>query len=81
MYSRRNEFENLSDDFLELALKRFLALRDENLRKSPATSELLVWLRVLSLAVGTDHLQLEEDLSKLPYLSILLKDHQDIEEL
>lgn len=82
VYSRRNEFENLSDDFLDLALKRFLALRDENLRKSPATSELLVWLRVLSLAVGNDdHLQLEEDLSRLPYLSILLKDHQDIEEL
>jgi len=78
---RRSEFENLSDKFLELALKRFLALRNENLRKLPATSELLVWLRVLSLAVGKDHLQLEEDLSKLPYLSILLKDHKDIEEL
>jgi MoxR-like ATPase len=81
VYSRRNEFGNLSDEFLALALKRFLALRAENLRKLPATSELLVWLRVLSLAFGKDHLQLEEDLSKLPYLSILLKDHQDIKEI
>ncbi|MCP4105057.1 MAG: MoxR family ATPase [Desulfobacteraceae bacterium] len=78
---RRHEFHNLSNDFLEMALKRFLALRDQNLRKPPATSEYLVWLRVLSLAVDKHLQQLEEDLSKLPYLSILLKDHQDIEEL
>lgn len=79
--SRRNEFENLSDDFLKMAVRRFLALRDLSLRKPPATSELLVWLRVLSLASGktTDHLQ--EDLAKLPYLGTLLKDHQDIKEL
>lgn len=79
--SRRHEFSALSDDFLELAMKRFLALRDQNLRKPPATSEYLVWLRVLSLATGKHLHQLEDDLSKLPYLSILLKDHQDIEEL
>ncbi len=79
--SRRHEFGALSDDFLEMAMKRFLALRDQNLRKAPATSEYLVWLRVLALAVDKHHEQLEEDLSKLPYLSILLKDHQDVEEL
>ncbi len=79
--TRRHEFSALSDDFLELAMKRFLALRDQNLRKPPATGEYLVWLRVLSLATDKHHQQLEEELSKLPYLSILLKDHQDIEEL
>jgi len=79
--SRREDFKSLSDDFLDLALRRFLSLRDQNLRKPPSTSELLVWLRVLSLVVDKDTEQLEEDLSKLPYLSILLKDHQDIEEL
>ena len=79
--TRRHEFSTLSDDFLELAMKRFLALRDQNLRKPPATSEYLVWLQVLSLATDKHLQQLEEDLSKLPYLSILLKDHQDIEEL
>jgi len=79
--TRRHEFKALSDHFLELAMKRFLALREQNLRKPPATSEYLVWLRVLSLATDKHFEQLEEDLSKLPYLSILLKDHQDMEEL
>ena len=79
--SRREEFGKLSDDFLALAIQRFLALRERNLRKDPSTGELLVWLRVLSLATGKYPEQLEEDLSKLPYLSTLLKDHQDIEEL
>lgn len=81
VYSRRDEFGNLSDDFIKLALQRFLALRERSLRKQPATGELLVWLRVLALAVGTYPERLEEDLSKLPYLGALLKDHQDIEEL
>ncbi|MCP4695416.1 MAG: MoxR family ATPase [Gammaproteobacteria bacterium] len=79
--SRRNEFKNLSDGFLKLAVKRFLALRDRNLRKAPATGELLVWLRVLALATGKYPQQLEEDLAKLPCLGVLLKDHQDIVEL
>jgi len=79
--SKRHKFSALSDDFMELAMKRFLALRNQNLRKPPATAEYLVWLRVLSLATDKHFQQLEEDLSKLPYLSILIKDHQDIEEL
>ena len=79
--SRRDEYQTLSDGFLEMAIKRFLALRERNLRKQPATGELLVWLRVLALAVDTVPERLEEDLSKLPYLGVLLKDHQDQEEL
>jgi MoxR-like ATPase len=79
--NRREEFKNLSEEFLKMALQRFLALRDRSLRKLPATGEFLVWLRVLSLAVGTYPERLEEDLSELPYVGILLKDHQDIEEL
>ncbi|MCP4379022.1 MAG: MoxR family ATPase [bacterium] len=79
---RRNDFSALSDEFLTLAVKRFLALRDRNLRKAPATGELLVWLRVLSLAVdGKDPQQLGDDLPQLPQLGVLLKDHKDIEEL
>lgn len=79
--SRREDFRALDDEFLKLAVKRFLALRDRNLRKLPATGELLVWLQVLSLATGTYPEQLEEDLSQLPYLEVLLKDHQDRREL
>jgi hypothetical protein len=36
---------------------------------------------VLALAVSTYPENLDQDLSKLPYLGVLLKDHQDIEEL
>lgn len=78
----RGEYGSLSDGFLEVALQRFLALRERSLRKPPATGELLIWLRVLALAVGTYPERLEErDLSKLPYLGTLLKDHDDIESL
>ncbi|MCP4353454.1 MAG: MoxR family ATPase [Desulfobacterales bacterium] len=81
VWGRRDEYKNLGDDFIKMAVRRFLALRDRNLRKQPATGELLVWLNVLSAAVGTYPEILEENLSKLPYLGVLLKDHQDIEEL
>ena len=88
--SRRGEYSHLSEGFLELAIRRFLALRQHNLRKRPSTSELLVWLRVISLATGTSPERLEKalsslqagkELSGLPYLSVLLKDHQDVDEL
>lgn len=78
---RREEYGNLSDDFLKMAMQRFLALRDKTLRKRPATGEFLVWLRVLALTVGTRPERLNRDLSKLPYIGVLLKDHQDIRDL
>ncbi|MGH7492677.1 MAG: AAA family ATPase [bacterium] len=78
---RKDEYARLSDDFIKLAMQRFLALRDRTLRKRPSTSEFLVWLRVLALTVGASPERLDQDLSKLPYLGVLLKDHQDIEEL
>ncbi|MCP4655232.1 MAG: MoxR family ATPase, partial [bacterium] len=78
---RRDLYVPLSDDFVKMAVERFLALRDRSLRKRPATGELLVWLRVLALAVGTYPERLDKDLSRLPYVGVLLKDHQDIEEL
>lgn len=40
-----------------------------------------MWLRVLALTVGADEEQLDEDLGKLPYLGVLLKDHQDMAEV
>ncbi len=39
-----------------------------------------MWLRVLAYTVEAYPEVFEEDLSKLPYLSVLLKDHQDMEE-
>ncbi len=78
---RQEEYAALSPDFVKLAVQRFLALRDRPLRKRPSTGELLVWLRVLAVAVGTYPERLDQDLSHLPYVGVLLKDHQDIEEL
>ncbi|MCB2264215.1 MAG: MoxR family ATPase [Candidatus Thiosymbion ectosymbiont of Robbea hypermnestra] len=83
---RRKELGRLSDDLVELAIRRFLALRARpQLRKPPATGELLVWLRVLSLALETEPARLAglktPDLKELPYLQVLLKDHRDQEEL
>lgn len=79
---RRNEFGNLSEDFLAMAIRRFLTLRTRSNRKQPSTSELLIWLRVLAAAAGaSESIHLDEDLSQLPYLGSLLKDHQDLEDL
>lgn len=79
--ARKDEFGNLDEEFLKMAIQRFLALREQPLRKRPATGEFLIWLRVLALSVGTYPEKLDQDLSKLPYIGVLLKDHQDIEEL
>ncbi|MCP4346423.1 MAG: MoxR family ATPase [Desulfobacterales bacterium] len=78
---RKKEYSNLSSDFIETAMRHFLALRKKTLRKQPSTGEFLVWLRVLTLRIQNHPQQLEQDLSRLPYLSVLLKDHQDIKEL
>jgi len=83
----RPELKRLSDGLLKLAMRRFLDLRDQDtLRKKPATGELLVWLRMLALEVDLDAAKLHrllnsKDLSTLPYLGTLLKDHQDMEEV
>ncbi|MDA1015718.1 MAG: hypothetical protein O3A00_14845 [Planctomycetota bacterium] len=80
-------YEGLNDDLVALAVKRFLNLRDRDLRKIPATSELLSWLKVLAKALGSEPEVLREKLAdpkrlkKLPYLGVLLKDHQDVHEL
>ena len=79
---RMDEYRSLDQNFIQMAIQRFLALRSRNLRKRPSTSELLIWLRVLSITTGLRPEQLDAtDLSKLPYLGVLLKDHQDIEDL
>jgi MoxR-like ATPase len=79
--SRQDLFSPLSKDFINLAVKRFLALRDTTIRKRPATGELLVWLRVLALSIGRSAQDLDENLANLPHLGVLLKDHQDMEEV
>lgn len=89
---RRNLYGQLSDELIQLAMERFMNLRGRDLRgrdlrKIPATSELLSWLQVLAHALGAKPDELQQRLSdrgqlkRLPYLSVLLKDHQDVAEL
>jgi MoxR-like ATPase len=84
---RRGLYAALSDQLVQLAVQRFLQLRDRDLRKIPATGELLAWLQVLAHAYGTQPEILQErlndshNLKTLPYLGVLLKDHQDTEDL
>lgn len=82
--ARRDEFATLPQGLVDLAIERFLRLREYDLRKRPATGECLVWLRILARAAEMLPSTLEADLAKarddsasLPYLSTLLKDHQD----
>ena len=84
---RREQFSKALDDgIVELAIERFLELRkNPQLRKPPSTGEMLVWLRVIDLALNEESedvvKRLEEaNPSKLPALGTLLKDHRDLEE-
>jgi len=79
--ARKDEYPDLSTEFLQLAISHFIDLRKQNLRKKPGTSEFLTWLRVMSVASNVEIQTLEKDLSHLPYLGTLLKDHADIEEI
>lgn len=83
---RQHEFIKLSNGFIQLATKKFLELRQQRIRKIPSTGEFLVWLRVLTLAVGasSEHeleQKLKSGLVNLPFLSTLIKDRQDLEAL
>ena len=80
--ARRDELSRLNDDVIRMAIRCFQAIRNRSPRKKPATGELLVWLRVLSLAADVDVSRLDpRHLSDLPYLGVLLKDHKDISDL
>jgi MoxR-like ATPase len=69
-------FPDLDTHLLELALRRFYEVRElKGLRKKPATSELLDWLRIL-VHKGIESEVLE---SQVPNLGALLKSAPDLE--
>lgn len=70
----------LAERLRERIVDRFLELRDlkGTLNKTPATSELLVWARILA-AAGVQDEQLDGALRDLPFLGALLKTRQDLE--
>ncbi len=75
----RGAYLELDEGVREAAIERFLELRSQNLRKKPATAELLVWLAVLSAQGGLTADTLRGlPLTKLPGLATLVKDREDL---
>jgi MoxR-like ATPase len=76
--ARVGDFPDLPEEIREAAIQRFLELRGRDLRKKPATAELLVWLTILSAQGGVEVRDLEVEPKHLPALSVLLKDRDDL---
>ena len=77
--ARVGDFPNLSREVREAAIARFLELRGRELRKRPATAELLVWLTVLAARGNVDSATLQNcRLADLPAVSTLIKDRDDL---
>ncbi len=77
--ARIADFPDLSPKVREAAIERFLELRGRDIRKPPATAELLVWLTVLSARGGMTEEELHNSrLRDLPALSTLIKDRDDL---
>lgn len=77
--ARSCDFPNLPDAVREAAIQRFLELRGRDVRKKPATAELLVWLMVLAARGGVTVEELRNcRLNELPARSTLVKDREDL---
>jgi MoxR-like ATPase len=83
--AHKKDFEQLPQGIIDLAVERFLVLREQHLRKKPATGEFLAWLRVMAVLAesSTETMQQAlvnagDDLSQLPYLGVLLKNREDL---
>lgn len=76
--ARQSDFPRLPPPVQEAAVERFLELRGRDLRKKPATAELLAWLTVLSARGGVTVDDLREPFSRVPALSALVKDRDDL---
>ena len=69
-------FENLEENVLKNALDTFYWIRSiKDVRKKPSTSELIDWIRALTIS-GIDPEHLKE---QLPFLGVLLKKDEDLE--
>jgi MoxR-like ATPase len=78
VHARMGDFPDLPAAVREAALQRFFELRGRDLRKKPATAELLVWLTILSTQKGISLDDLNVEPRLLPALSALLKDRDDV---
>lgn len=70
-------FNNIDETLLKFALQKFYAVRqNQGLRKKPATSELIDWIKAL-IHSGIDIKKLQNQ-SAIPFLGTLIKKEQDI---
>ncbi len=77
--ARLGDFPDLDAETREAAIGRFLELRGRDVRKKPATAELLVWLTILAARGGVSAADLTGcRLAELPALSALIKDRDDL---
>lgn len=77
--ARLGDFPHLPETVRETAIERFLELRGREIRKKPATAELLVWLTVLSARGTVTEADVRDcRLAELPAISTLLKDRDDL---
>ena len=71
----RVHFPNLEENVLNAALKTFYNLRNvPGLQKKPATSELIDWIRALTIS----GIPVEKIESSLPFAGVLLKKNEDL---
>lgn len=71
---RRMQYTNLSPEFIDLAVQRFLAFQNLGLQRPPSTGECFVWLKLLDLTFGPEGLKkLGGTLAETPFLSTLVK--------
>jgi len=75
----------VDDRLIELAVDRLREIRKvkgEDFRKSPATSELIDWVRILHLwGVNVNQLDPARSFTDLPYWEVLFKHPQDIKQV
>lgn len=69
-------FKNLEENVLKNALDTFYWIRSiKDVRKKPSTSELIDWIRALTISgIDLEHLR-----EQLPFLGVLLKKDEDLE--
>ncbi len=78
--ARKSDFPSLDAETRAAAVERFRELRRYDLRKRPATAELLVWLTILSARGGVTAARLRDcPARELPALTALVKDRDDLE--
>ncbi len=70
----RVHYPDMEDKLIKEALKKFYWIREmDGLKKKPSTSELLDWIKALSLG----GIKIEKVNSEIPFLGTLLKNEQD----